>query len=189
MRYHVFLLTVFTFYMLQSELHLLALLNSLNFLPAVTKPTRFPYNNDGMHIPSTLDHIFINKIIDFNSAIFEYDLSDHCGTTINCYLYDTQSTSSRDRHKITFRPFSENNLARLAEKLLAVDWDRILQSDDADEQFEAYFDCVNKAYQQCFPKKTKYNSNKRFKNPWLTAETFEKIKQKSCYYRLYKTGS
>ena len=164
----------------------LSILNSLHFLPAVTKPTRFPYNNDGLQSPTTLDHIFINKIIEFKSAILEYDLSDHCGATLNCYLYETQATLNR--HKLIFRPFSEINLARLADELLAVDWDFVLQSEDADEQFEAYFNCINRSYQQCFPKKIKYIGDKRFKNPWLTAQTLEKIKQKSHYYKLYKNG-
>ena len=166
----------------------LSLLNSLNFIPVVTKPTRFPSDNRSSHLPTTLDHIFINKIVQFNSAIFDYDLSDHCGTTLNCYLYGLQTNATENRHKITFRPYSENNFARLEHELLTTDWNIVLQSEEANDQFEAFFNHINRAYQKCFPRKTKFIGDKRFKNPWLTAQTFEKIKQKSHYYKLFKNG-
>ena len=165
----------------------LSLLSSLNFIPAITKPTRFPINNNNSSLPTTLDHIFINKIINFQSAIFDYDLSDHCGTALNCYLYDTVN-HSETLHRVTFRPFSESNFANLESKLTNTDWDALLQSDDVNIQFDTFSRYINCSYQSHFPLKTKFISDKRIKNQWLTNATLEKIKQKSHYFNLYKRG-
>ena len=52
-------------------------LNSMHFLPLITRPTRFPPENDGTN-PSILDHIWINNIVPYDQGILCMDATDHC---------------------------------------------------------------------------------------------------------------
>lgn len=56
-------------------------LQSLHYLPAITKPTRFP--SDINQQPSLLDHIWINSLSHFTSGILCSDVTDHCPTFIS----------------------------------------------------------------------------------------------------------
>ena len=46
-----------------SVINYVSVLNSMFFLPVITIPTRFPPNNAGGIAPTTLDHIFMNKLV------------------------------------------------------------------------------------------------------------------------------
>ena len=59
---------------------------------------------------------------------------------------------------------------------------------DANDQYETFVEHINKAYIAFFPLKTKIVNERRKNNPWVTPSTLAKIKRKSEYYRLYKTG-
>ena len=165
----------------------LSLLNSLNFLSAITKPTRFSYqNNSAAPTGATLDHIFINKIIPFRATIFTYDISDHCGTALS---YSTNWTpKSNSTSKIVFRPYSDHNLSLLEEKLSGTNWDVLLGDDDANMQFEKFYLYLNTLYCKCFPRKTKYVSAKNKQNPWVLSSTLAKIRLKSDLFKLYKNS-
>ena len=165
----------------------LSMLNSLNFIPAVTKPTRFPAESHLMHNASTLDHIFINKITPFTSSIFLYDISDHCGTSINFRLFESE-TENIILKKISFRPFSLNNFNKLQTKLKDTDWNFIASIEDVNQQYSAFSNYLNTLYRSCFPLKIKYISGKRSSKPWITDQTMEKIRKKSDYYKMFKNG-
>ena len=62
--------------------HYISMLNSLNFIQAINKPTRFPNGSNSSYNPSCLDHIFINKLTTFIAPIFFANISDHCGTAL-----------------------------------------------------------------------------------------------------------
>ena len=159
-------------------------LSSLHFIPVITKPTRYVFSNSYM-TSTTLDHIFINKLSIFHSAVFSYDLSDHLGTAI---IFDALQSEVEKNYSFTFRPYSESNLSNLESKLIDTNWDNILISDDVNSQFDNFFVFLDQLYCECFPIVNKQVSAKRRSNPWVSNETRQKIRQKSIYYHLMKNG-
>ena len=164
----------------------LNVLSSFNFFPAITKPTRFTFS-DQVTGSTTLDHIFINRILTFSSAIFSFDLSDHCGTAISLPLYDS-SVYQTKLFKKSFRPYSENNFTKLAQKLFETNWGLLLNSEDVNSQFEDFVNYVNRIYCENFPIKSKFISVKRKNKPWITDSTLKLIRLKSVFYNMLKNN-
>ena len=159
-------------------------MSSFHYIPVVTLPTRIAVT-DGNRTATAIDHIFINKLISFTSAVFDYDLSDHCGVTINCQLEEIL-TSSQTKVKITSRPFSEQNFTKLERNLSDLNWNEILSRNDVNELYDNFSNRINQAYCKCFPIKTKFISEKRINKPWINEEIFSKIKQKSEYFKMFR---
>ena len=159
-------------------------LRSLFYIPVITKPTRYIFSESGV-VSTTLDHIFINRVASFQSAVFSYDLSDHLGTAV---VFDESSSEIEKNHHITFRPYSDANFDKLVDRLVETDWDPFLMSEDINLQFDNFIEYLDKLYCDCFPLKCKQISAKRRANPWVTDETLKKIRQKSTYFHLMKNG-
>ena len=159
-------------------------LSSLHFIPVITKPTRYSFSNTGL-VSTTLDHIFINKLTSFNSAVFLCDLSDHLGTAI---IYDNSPPDIEKCINVSFRPYSDVNFHNLESRLIETDWNSVLMSEDVNIQFHRFIEFLDNVYCECFPVKKKQISAKRKANPWVTNETLQKIRQKSIYFRLMKNG-
>ena len=51
-------------------------LNSMYLLPLITRPTRFPLENDGTN-PSIFDHIWINSMVPYAQIFLCMDATDH----------------------------------------------------------------------------------------------------------------
>ena len=58
-----------------------ATMRSHHYIPTITKPTWFPPNNDERQA-SLLDHIWLNKPINYSSGVILNDITDHCQTFI-----------------------------------------------------------------------------------------------------------
>ena len=63
----------------------LTTLQSLNFLPHISRPTRFPVGNQAGE-PALLDHLYTNFHLKFKIGILSYDISDHLPIFINIPL-------------------------------------------------------------------------------------------------------
>ena len=159
-------------------------LNSMHFLPLITRPTRFPPENDGTN-PSILDHIWINSMVPYEQGILCMDATDHCPVFI---LFTYESFEKNKTLKFNFRPFSSNNYDLLCSKLSEIDWNRFLNSTDIDVNCQNFIAKINDLYCQCFPSKTKFVSAKRFEKPWLSPFLIKLIKQKSNYFKLFRMG-
>ena len=160
-------------------------LNSYQFLPVISKPTRFAHNDPSIN-PSTLDHICLNKLIPVLSGIIDSDATDHCPTFIkfNHFCKNTQ----HDIHTFKFRPFSKSNLDKLVGKLLLIDWDSLLVSNNVNIALDSFLNIINNAFCESFPIKIKQMSQKRFSKPWLTRDIMRMVKLKTDYFRLLKRG-
>ena len=168
----------------------LSLLHSLNFLPVITRPTRFS-NNIVNDTSSNLDHIWINKLNPFFSGILCMDISDHCPTFIN-FFQQLNSINSDKKHLFKFRPFSEKNLNSLRDELCGKDWNEVFHNGITDtgvheacDKFVSYLDDV---YCKYFPLKTKFISEKRLCKPWLSPRLKKLIDKKSHYFKLFRLG-
>ena len=162
-------------------------LNTLHFLPLISKPTRYPTHNFDSSTATTLDHIFINKTTPCNAGILTNDLTDHCGTTLNCQLFD-KPTIRKAPHKITYRPYSDQNYLRLEQKLTETDWDLIMTSNNINLLYDSFFNYLNEIYCICFPLKIKFISEKRMNKPWINDTIINKIRLKSDYFNMYRRG-
>ena len=161
-----------------------SLLNSHMFLPAITKPTRFPLG-DQNHTPSNLDHIFYNQLLPFQSGIIYQDITDHLPTYINIKLGNIIKNEFK---KIEFRPFSLSNFNSLTSKISSTNWNFLFTSGDVHSAFQLFTDTINKLYCECFPLKIKYLSTKRLSKPWLSSHILYQIKLKSLYFKQFKSG-
>ena len=73
-------------------------LYSLNYLPSISQPTRFPVG-----APSLIDHIWYNRLTQSFSGILLYDGSDHLPTFIQIKNYIARPI---EQIKVSFRDHS-----------------------------------------------------------------------------------
>ena len=165
----------------------ISMLNSLNFVQVITKATRFPNGATSTYNPSCLDHIFINKFTETSGPIFFADISDHCPTSL-AFEIKNNTQSTNEKQKINFRLDNEVHRSNFETKISQTDWNFLADISDIDQQFVAFQNYINSTYCDCFPLKTKFISNKRKNNPWITESTMAKIKLKSSYYKQYRNG-
>ena len=162
----------------------LSALQSINFHPHISKPTRFPDENQ-VGLPSLLDHIFINFIENTLSGIFHFPISDH----LPIFIHLEKSQSSNKVHKINTRILNEENSTRFTQALSEIDWNEILSSDDVNQNFKTFEDKCNAIYNEIFPIKTKFISDKRLKTPWISQAVLNSIKRKNILFNYFKIGS
>ena len=163
------------------------MLRSLNFIQIINKATRFPNGSQLTYNSSCLDHIFINKFLQFTGIVFLADISDHCGSALCLKLFNNPPKQNL-KQKITFRLINEQNTSNFEAKIRQTDWNFLYNIYDVNEQFSAFQNFVNSTYRDCFPLKTKYISYNRKNKPWITEATMAKIKLKSACFKRYRDG-
>ena len=159
-------------------------MHSSHFIPLITKPTRFPPSES--HLPSLLDHIWVNQAEIVHSGIILNDFTDHCPTFIRLPTVIPNSNSTRT--KISFRYDCEENRNALRTALEEFDWSS-LKSDDVNAYVSNFVDTLNSLYCESFPIKVKYISVKSACNPWVTSSVKKVMASKSKYFNLYKLGA
>ena len=160
-------------------------LNSKLFLPAITNPTRFSSDLDNSR-PSCLDHIFTNKFDNLDSGIINFDFTDHNPTFI--HLHDISLKLPNPLTKITIRPFSQEKMNVFLHKVSLIDWESEITWVDVNRSFVEFSETLNSLYCRCFPLHTKYLSQKRMKNKWVTQSVKHLIDEKSRVFKLFKQG-
>ena len=158
-------------------------MQELSYLPAITRPTRFP---EGAQVgsPSLLDHLFINFSPPSISGILHYKISDHLPIFINIL---TPKQKQLDK-KIQFRLFNQENKGQFTRRLCYVEWENLLIHDDVDQNFNIFFEKFKELYNISFPIKTKTLTSKRLSNPWLTSGLLTSIKQKNKLFKNLRIG-
>ena len=157
-------------------------LQSLHFIPVITKPTHFPPSNIRGN-PTLLDHIWINCLNTYRSGILTIDVTDHTPAFIQLFI----PTNKTETIKIQFRVHSLDNKNRFMQELSTVDWDALFVA-DINTSTQSFVTHINSLYRRHFPLKTKFISVKRLEKPWLTNGLLQSIKTKSRYFKLHKLG-
>ena len=159
-------------------------IQSLNFIPHIARPTRFP---DSLNLsePSLLDHIYTNFTKNFTSGIIHFPISDHLPIFLNIAIPPV----NHKLHKITFRSITPQGEHLFSHKLNLLNWNHLLLSEDVNYNFDIFIDKIQTIYNQCFPLKTKYLSNKRLNNPWITKAVLNSIRLKNNLFKDYKIGA
>lgn len=162
-------------------------MHMLNFLPVITKPTRFS-NTEQSIGPTLLDHIWINSLVDYCSGIISFDLTDHCPTfVIFDNFFTCKTDDSRKKVKVTFRLLKPLYLNDFICRLQQYHW-QFGNYNDINTQTKYFIDTLDLMYCRSFPMKTKFVSVKRIKKPWLTPAILRSVKTKSSYFKLLKLG-
>ena len=163
----------------------LATIQSLNYIPIISRPTRFPEGNQ-RGTESLLDHIYVNFTLPSIAGILQYDISDHLPVFMNILLPDRHDNVN---YKIKFRIFNDTNKGIFTRRLCDVEWEDLLSDDvSVDVNFDLFYGKFYSLYNQCFPVTCKTISNRRVKNAWITSGLLTSIKRKSTLYRDFKAG-
>ena len=165
-----------------SSEELINFFQSYHFLPKISQPTRFPAQNNIN--PSLLDHLWTNSLLDHPCGVFSYDILDHCPTF---FVIFCNSPKAKDELvKLTFRPYSDENLSKFISSIVSFNWDDLISS-DVHTSMQGFITKLNFLYCKSFPIKIKFISSKVYQNPWITTEILNLIKYKnlllSCLFR------
>ena len=162
----------------------LASLQALNFYPHISRPTRFP-DNINLGQPSLLDHIFTNFNNNFTAGIIHIPVSDHLPVFLNI----PNITIPNKLHKIEFRNLSHSNKEKFTSKLNLIDWNALLSSNDVNCNFKYFLRKIQEIFDESFPLQSKFITEKRLHNPWITQTIINSIKRKNSMYKDYKIGA
>ena len=158
------------------------IMQSLSFIPVITKPTRFP-SGERDETPSLLDHIWLNSLTGFSSGVLCTDITDHCPTFVNVPIARREDGLI----KLIFRTHSPVNFDNFKDKIKNYINNLTYQS-DVNALTDTFSENLHSIYSSCFPVKVKYVSNKRLCKPWLSSAILKSIKTKSQYFKLFKLG-
>ena len=157
-------------------------MQSLSYIPRITKATRFPSVNDNCS-PSLLDHIWTNTLMRFSSGIITEDMTDHCPVFIGL----PSNVNSTDKIKLTFCVHQPENLSKFKHKLGDLVGQNSFEG-DVNAHTTFFINEINRLYKSCFPLKVKLVSPKRLQKPWLSTAILNSIKTKAKYFKLSKLG-
>lgn len=156
---------------------------SLNFLPVITCPTRFPTGNQHGS-PSLVDHIWYNRLNVIFCGIILYDISDHLPNFIQIKNF---TSNPSDNTKFVFRDHSSIYFDKFISEIANFDWN-CQPIHEINTAVESFCNTIDQLYCKCFPLKTKFLSAKRLGNPWITSGLLTSIREKSKLYKLFKRG-
>ena len=159
------------------------MMRSFNFVPVISKPTRFPSDTQTNVNPSLLDHIWINSLEAFTGAVLVNDITDHCLTLVRLPM----SVETHSKIKISFRDHNPSYLENFINEVtsLSANIDDRRHIDGLTAKFVTELDA---AYCRCFPLREKYVKVKRLQKPWITPGILKSVKTKSMYFKLFKLG-
>ena len=131
--------------------------------------------------PSLLDHIWINDISYYNSAIVKSGITDHHTTLIR--LPFQCKTNQNEKIKITFRDYSSENHSIFERKISEFNWVNI-RSSNPETFMQNFISKLNIFYKESFPIKTKFVTHRYFKNPWHNKDVKKLSDARKKYHKI-----
>ena len=159
-------------------------MQTLNYFPHISRPTRFPDTPD-LGQPSLLDQIWSNFTPPSFPGILHCCISDHLPIFINI----NQQSKSNNRHEIKFRNFNANCHILFTNELRKINWEELLTMENTNDNFNLFHKKLYECYNKNFPIKSKYITEKRLNNAWLTSGILKSIKHKCNLFKMYKIGT
>ncbi|XP_065663015.1 putative histone-lysine N-methyltransferase 1 [Hydra vulgaris] len=135
-----------------------------NLIPTINKPTRVTNNSSRL-----LDNIVTNNFHNnrLNTGIIKTDLSDHFPT----FLVTNNIINNNIPSKTTIfrRQINENSVKQFQNLLRNnVDWNLVLQSNDANNSYDLFLSQFCKQYETAFPEKQIIVNTKIVMTPWMS---------------------
>ena len=155
------------------------MMRSHHFIQTISDITRPSLNNSA---GSLLDHLWINNISNFNSGIIKSGITDHHTTFI--LLPFKCKTSTSEKIKICFRDCSLENQENFEMKIREFNWNTI-KTNNPETYMQNFISSLNILYQESFPLKTKFVTQKYFNNPWHNKEVKKISEARKQYHKLF----
>ena len=154
----------------------LDVLYTYNVFPVISKPTRVTKNT-----ATLIDHILTNNFdvsTNHTQGIICSDISDHYAIF---HISEHQNASESEPNYVVNRDMRHQNIVRFSEEIEGINWDNVVDKQNAQEAYSAFHEIITEKYNLCFPtrkcKKRYYN-----KKPWLTSALKQSIKAKIKWY-------
>ena len=157
----------------------LDMMRSHHYIQTISDITRPGLNSS---TGSLLDHLWINNVSNFNSGIIKSGITDHYTTFI--LLPFRCITNVNEKIKISFRDCSPENQANFELKIREFNWN-IIKTDNPESYMQKFISTLNLLYQESFPLKTKYITQRYFKNPWHNKEVKKISDARKKYHQLF----
>ena len=150
----------------------------LSYFPVINKPTRVSHNS-----ATIIDNMWTNftPITDSKSEIVFSNITDHFPII---YYYKTVKRIN-ERKLVSFRRVGEcfDNLFK--ERISEYSFDEIYTVENVDLAFEKFSSIIHDVYDETHPVTTKYVTNKKFNNQWITPALKQSIRNKNKLYKTY----
>ena len=162
-------------------------LQSNYLIPTIFSATRVALrrHNDEETISETLiDNIFINHNMNYHSGIIESSISDHY--SIYIIIPATLTTSHTESNKIQYRLINDFRQRKFNQDFKKSEIMQILNSDNAKEAYEQFYNIFQTLYDNTFPIKTKILSPKDIQKPWVNDITIRRMKIRDNLKKLAK---
>ena len=152
---------------------------SNNLLPKITLPTRVSHTS-----ATLIDHLFTNLDKTICGTILT-DITDHYS---NFLLIPTHRPHivNKPTH-VSYRPITENTLARLNSLLESTDWTELYRSHDPSIAYSIFLERYQNLMDQAMPiKSVRFNKYKHKSQPWITKGLLKSLSTKDKLYKLFK---
>ena len=155
---------------------------SLGLYPLINKPTRI-FNNSA----TLLDNIFTNSIKqNAFSGICITDISDHFPVF---HISPVCKNIKYVEYKSFFRDITASSITSLITDLGEIDWSNVLLSDNVDESYNTFLDCLILLCDKNMPLKEKRSNCRHIiKKPWITFAILNSIRKKNNLYKKYNSN-
>ena len=158
----------------------LELIFSYSLLPTIYKPTRITETT-----ATIIDNILTNDENVIKSSILVTDITDHMPTVLT--TRNNLTNHSGSTKKITYkRIHTDDNIAKLKQRLIDVKWQEILDNNNANDDYNKFIETFDTLYNECVPlKKCTNNRRKEPMSPWITKGLLKSINKKNKLYKPY----
>ena len=156
--------------MMQSH-HLLQTISEIT-RPAINEPNR----------GTILDHLWINNASSYSSGTIKTGITDHYTTFILLPFHC--KTNQKEKMKISFRDCSPELQSNFESKVRDFNWNE-LKSNDPEIYMQNFISRLNILYQESFPLRTKFITQRYFKNPWYNKDIKKLSDARNKYHKLY----
>jgi len=154
---------------------------SHSLIPTIYKPTRITSTT-----ATIIDNILTNCDDVIKSSILVNDTSDHMPTALVSNLSLVNRSNSKKQVSYFKRFHNDNNISRFKEKLSNVNWNEILDNENADDDYNKFVEHFQCLYDECIPLKQCTNKSKVTpRSPWISKGLLNSINTKNKLYKHY----
>ena len=123
--------------------------------------------------------------MNLNSGILHFPISDHLPIFLHIFI----PAKKHNLHKVQFRKTTTEGKQLFSDKLNSINWTNLFNTNNVNTNFALFLNKIKEIYNQSFPIKTKYISEKRVNNPWISQAVLNSIKLKNNLYKDFKIGN
>ena len=153
---------------------------SNSMLPSIYKPTRITANT-----ATCIDNILTNNENIIQTTILVNDTSDNMPIILSTNL-DFINPQKHENKFIYKRNHCDDNISKFKKRLSEINWQEILDNNDANDVYNTFIERFNEVYDECIPlKKCTINRKRNPMSPWITNCLLKSINKKNKLYKQY----